>query len=95
MEISHFTWSSQTVVLSEREKWLRGRIILNVKSEQYLEVLLDHPPTDFYVSRPTSHIETLKPGCLQVDVGDVESNLFKTRNLAGVTQSPRLKYISC
>ena len=39
--------------------------------------------------------DTLKPGCLQVDVGDVESNLLKTRNLAGVTQSSLLKYISC
>ena len=35
MEIGQFMWSSQTVVLPERDERLRGRSILNVKAEQF------------------------------------------------------------
>ena len=85
-------WSSQTVVLSEREKWLRGRSILNVKSEQYLDVLLDHPPHRFLCqSSNKSHwnqcvcretLEMLNQICLK-----------HVYNVAGVTHSSLLKYI--
>ena len=71
---------------------IRGTSILNVNSAIFGVTLGPSTPQIFM---SVVQQVTLKPGCSQVDVGDVESNLFKTSNLAAVTQSSILKYISC
>ena len=57
IEIGQFVRSSPTVVLSEKGEWLRGRsILIDVQAEQFWGLFWTFPLTDFYVSRPTSHI---------------------------------------
>ena len=60
MEIGQFIWSSQTV-LTERDEWLRGRSILNVKAKEF-------PPRQIFVSVVRRLTRS------QVDVGHVVSN---------------------
>ena len=79
MEIGQFTWSRQTVVLSERDG-SEEEIFLTQSS--FGSSLEPSTQMDFLCqSLGESHC---KPGCLQLDVGDVVSNFFES-NAAGVT----------
>ena len=81
MEIGQFTWSRQTVVLSERdESGSEKEIFLTQNS--FGGSLEPFTPMDFLCqSSDESHC---KPGCSQLDVGDVVSNLLES-NAAAVT----------
>ena len=83
MEISQYTWSRQTVVLSGRD----GSV---------LEALLNRPPRwSFYVNPADirSDESHCNPGCSQLDVEDALSNIFEG-NAAVVTNFDRLKDIA-
>ena len=54
-------WSSQTVVLPERDEKLRGKSIFNVKAEQLWKLFWTFQHKNFCVSRPTKSLCT--PGC--------------------------------
>ena len=73
MEIGQFTWSRQTVVLSERDGSQEEIFLTQSSFGGSLE------PS----SQPLDELHC-KPGCSQLDVGDVVSNLFES-NTAGVT----------
>ena len=72
MEISQYTWSRQTVVLSGRDGsvWRLS-----------LKVHLDGVFMSIHIRSDESHC---KPGCSQLDVEDALSNMFES-NAAGVT----------
>ena len=76
MEIDQFMWSSQTVVLPERDEQLRERSILNVKAEQFWKLFWNFHCDRFLCQ--SSHESHCKLGCQQVDDGDVMSDLFKS-----------------
>ena len=79
MEIGQFMWSSQTVVLSGK----RGV----TQRKKYSQC---HP---YRFLCQSSHKSHSKPGWSHLDVGDVESEMFNTIHVAGVTQSFLLKLI--
>ena len=61
MEIGQLMWSSQTVVLQERDERLRGRGILDVKSEQFRKLFWTFHCDRFLCQ--SSHESHCKPGC--------------------------------
>ena len=80
MEIGQFTWSRQTVVLSERDGSEEEIFLTQSTFGGSLE---SYTPMDFFCqSSDESHC---KPGCSQLDIGDVVSNLFESDAGAGVT----------
>ena len=79
MEIGQFTWSHQIVVLSERDG-SQEEIILTQSS--FGGSLEPYTPMAFLCQ--SSNESHCKPGCSQLDIGDVLSNLFES-NAAGVT----------
>ena len=72
MEISQYTWSRQTVVLSGRDGSV-WRLSLTV-----------HLDGVFMSIRIRSDESHCKPGCSQLDVEDAVSSMFES-NAAGVT----------
>ena len=74
MEISQYTWSRQTVVLSGRD----GSVCRVWRLS--LTVHLDGVFMSIRIRSDESHC---KPGCSQLDVEDALSNMFES-NAAGV-----------
>ena len=62
MEISQYTWSRQTVVLSGRDGSVSNR----------------SPQWSFYANRIRSDESHYKPGCSQLDIEDALSNVFES-----------------
>ena len=62
MEISQYTWSRQTVVLSGRDGSVSNR----------------SPQWSFYANRIRSDESHCKPGCSQLDVEEALSNVFES-----------------
>ena len=83
MEIGQSTWSHQTVVLSERDG-SEEEIFLTQSS---FGGSLNHPPRWILLCQSASDESHCKPGCSQLDIGDVVSNLFE-KKAAGVTNFP-------
>ena len=75
MEIGKFVWSGQTVVLPERDEYLREILFLTLKQSCFGNSFGPPTTTEFCQSSNESHC---KQGRSQVKVGDVVLNSFKS-----------------
>ena len=81
MEISQYTWSLQTVVLSGRDGSEEEIFLTQISFGGSLE-----PSTLMeFLCQSASDESHCKPGCSQLDVEDIVSYLFES-NAAGVTK---------
>ena len=75
MEIGQFVWSGQTVVLPERDEYLREILFLTLKQSCFGNSFGPPTATEFCQSSNESHCKQERS---QVKVGNVMLNSFKS-----------------